>query len=78
MTFGRFHGSNALVSKHRTAVQKLMSHYKALGWTGCTGVAAKVKAKDIQFAQKALHKNRMQLGVKANKLQHHYREQVMY
>ena len=55
-----------------------MSHYKALGWTGCTGVAAKVKAKDIQFAQKALHKNRMQLGVKANKLQHHYREQVMY
>jgi len=74
----RFHGSNALVSKHRTAVQKLMSHYKALGWTGCTGDAAKVKAKDIQFAQKAFHKNRMQLGVKANKLQHHYREQVMY
>jgi len=74
----RFHGSNALVSKHRTAVQKLMSHYKALGWAGCTGEAAKVKAKDIQFAQKAFHKNRMQLGIKANKMQHHYREQVMY
>lgn len=74
----RFHGTNALVSKHRTAVQKLMSHYKALGWAGCTGEAAKVKAKDIQFAQKAFHKNRMQLGIKANKMQHHYREQVMY
>jgi len=74
----RFHSSNAIVAKHRTAVQKLMSHYKALGWAGCTGEAAKVKAKDIQFAQKAFHKNRMQIGVKANKLQHHYREQVMY
>lgn len=74
----RFHGSNALVVKHRTAVQKLMSHYKALGWAGCTGEAAKVKAKDIQFAQKAFHKNRMQIGVKANKLQKHYREQVLY
>jgi len=74
----RFHGRNAIVAKHRTAVQKLMSHYKALGWAGCTGEAAKVKAKDIQFAQKAFHKNRMQIGVKANKLQHHYREQVMY
>jgi len=74
----RFHGGNAVVAKHRTAVQKLMSHYKALGWAECTGEAAKVKAKDIQFAQKAFHKNRMRLGVKANKLQHHYREQVMY
>lgn len=74
----RFHGSNALVTKHRTAVQKLMSHYKALGWAGCTGQAAKVKAKDIHFAQKAFQKNRMRLGVKANIQQHHYREQVLY
>lgn len=74
----RFHSSNAIVAKHRTAVQKLMSHYKALGWTGCTGEAAKVKARDIQFAQKAFHKNRMQIGVKANKLQTYFREQVMY
>jgi len=74
----RFHGSNALVTKHRTAVQKLMSHYKALGWAGCTGQAAKVKAKDIHFAQKAFQKNHMRLGVKANIQQHHFREQVLY
>jgi len=72
----RFH--NAVVCKQRVAVQKLMSQYKALGWNGSCGEAAKLKAKDIDFAYKAFHKRHMQLGIKANKMQHHYREQVMF
>jgi len=69
---------SAVVSKQRMAVQKLLSHYKALGWSGTTGEVAKAKHRDIQFAQKVAQKSHMRLGIKANKLQTYFRQQVMF
>merc|ERR1719273_2049266 len=53
----------------------LVSTYRKLGWTGTTGADAKRKAKDIRFIKNMQSKKFMFLGVKANRLQHHYREQ---
>jgi len=54
---------------------KMMSTYRAMGWTGTTGAMAKQKARDQKFIRKTQAKHWMQVGCKANLLQHHYREQ---
>ncbi|XP_028967691.1 zinc finger protein 622 [Galendromus occidentalis] len=57
----------------------LFQNYKALGWTGAsTKEQAMAKARDQKFAQKVLRQSYLKLGVKANKLQHHFRQQVMF
>jgi hypothetical protein len=56
----------------RKPANHLLSHYKALGYTGLSASQAKVKAKDIKFMNHIQQKHRMQLGVKANKLQKHW------
>lgn len=53
-------------------MNKVLSHYRAHGWTGLTGAEAKRKARDLKFAQRAHQKYHMKLGVKANKLQRHF------
>lgn len=56
----------------RKPANGLLSHYKALGYTGLSASQAKVKANDIKFMNHIRQKHRMQLGVKANKLQKHW------
>lgn len=57
----------------------LFQSYKALGWTGAsTKEQAMAKARDQKFAQRLQRHSQMKLGIKANKLQHHFRQQVMF
>jgi len=57
------------VQKKTTGVNAhLLQKYKALGWTGLTGVEAKQKAKDLKYMAKMQQKHYMKLGVNQNKL----------
>jgi len=64
-----------LVVADKGAKNRLVSTYRALGWTGTTGADAVRKARDIKFIRRVQAKSFMKLGVKANRLQMHYREQ---
>lgn len=59
-----------------TAMSRIMSQYRSLGWTCTAGCSAHQKAKDIAYLQKCRQKYFMKLGVKSNKLQRHFRDQV--
>jgi pre-60S factor REI1 len=65
-----------VLAKNSSAVSKVISHYKALGWTGTTGAAALTKAKDIAYVRRLQAQQWTQVGIKANKLQRHFRDQV--
>jgi len=54
---------------------RMISTYRAMGWTGTTGEMAKSKARDQKFIRRTQAKHWMKVGCKANLLQHHYREQ---
>ncbi|XP_064648367.1 cytoplasmic 60S subunit biogenesis factor ZNF622-like [Lineus longissimus] len=64
--------------KRSTVISKVMAHYRGLGWTGTIGPGAEKKAKDLAYVQRMKHKHHMKIGVKANKLQKHFREQVLF
>nr|CAG4641698.1 EOG090X06E3 [Eurycercus lamellatus] len=59
----------------RTAVQ-YSNHFKALGWTSSTREIVERKAKDMTFMRKMFLKHQLNVSVKANKLQKHFRRQV--
>lgn len=61
-----------------TVLPKMLAQYRALGWTGVTGEVAKTRVKDMAFVQRMKNRQRMQLGLKANKFQPHFRCQVMF
>ncbi|KAK2152173.1 hypothetical protein LSH36_338g07000 [Paralvinella palmiformis] len=65
-----------LVVKTSSSVSHVMAQYKALGWTGTTGQLAQKRAKDLTHFRRLNNKSHMLLGVKANKLQTHFRDQV--
>jgi hypothetical protein len=56
-------------------VSKLMSEYRALGWAQPMPVAAK---RDQQAFQRRVAAWRTTVGVRANKLQHYFRHQVIF
>ncbi|XP_053374510.1 cytoplasmic 60S subunit biogenesis factor ZNF622-like isoform X2 [Mercenaria mercenaria] len=62
----------------KSVLPKMLAQYKALGWTGATGVVAKQRCKDLAAVQRMKNRVRMQLGTKANKFQPHYRPQVIF
>jgi len=63
--------------KSSAILDKVMSKYRALGWTGITGEAALRRAKDIQFIQRVQRRHDLKLGQKHNKvLQKHFRSQI--
>jgi pre-60S factor REI1 len=64
------------LSRDSSEVSRVISHYKSLGWTGTTGTAAVVKAKDVAYFQRQRAENWTKLGVNANRLQKHFRDQV--
>ncbi|XP_074659191.1 cytoplasmic 60S subunit biogenesis factor ZNF622-like isoform X2 [Tubulanus polymorphus] len=64
--------------KTSSAVNKALAQYKALGWLGATGHAAEKKRKDMAFVQRWKLRNHMKIGMKANKFQPHFRNQVMF
>lgn len=59
-------------------IRKVLQHYKAVGYLGASGPAAVKKARDIVFMQRVKNRYNLKLGVKGNKLQPHFRSQVMF
>ena len=57
-------------------VSRLMSQYRALGWK--ESGKAMSRQRDVTWARKMQSVRDMRLGVKANKLQHHFRQQVIF
>nr|CAG4643960.1 EOG090X06E3 [Lepidurus arcticus] len=58
------------------ALPSALYQFKALGWTTSSKETVERKARDIKFMRNVISKHQMQLGIKANKLQHHFRRQV--
>jgi len=62
-------------TRYAFLVNSLMAQYKALGWTSGRQKAASSNEVDVK-AQRQQKLQHMRLGVKSNRLQKHYRQQV--
>lgn len=72
---------NSTKNKQNTTqkkINKIISHYKGLGYTAENKEVIKKKARDIQYMHHVIKKYNTQLSFKANKMQHHFRHQVMF
>ena len=77
----QFYKQHLPTLEHRKSalVGRLMAQYKALGWKGTyTGEGAAVRGRDESWARRMQQARAMKLGVKANKLQTHFRPQVIF
>ncbi|KAM7348522.1 cytoplasmic 60S subunit biogenesis factor ZNF622 [Cochliomyia hominivorax] len=75
----RLNPNRAVVPKKSDRkLHHLLSTYRSLGWTASDQNAAARKARDIHVMKRVQAKWQMKLGCRANKLQHHYRAQVMF
>lgn len=75
----RINPNRALVlKKSDKKLHKVMAQYHALGMGSTQQEAVARKARDIHTMKRTQAKLWMQVGKKANKLQHHYREQVNF
>lgn len=64
-------------SKNKELLNKVMSQYKALGWTGITNKEAVQKAKDIGYMHRIKQKQQLKLGKHNNvNMQPHFRSQI--
>lgn len=77
----RFYRQNLVSRFHpngqRQIMNKVLSGYRALGWTGAVGEATEQRVRDIAFVQRLKSKHMLSVGIKGNKLQRHYRRQDM-
>jgi len=64
----------ALVASQNSGRTQLLSTYRSLGWTGSTGKAAVMKARDLGYMRRAQNKAYLQLGWKANKHQTYFKD----
>ncbi|ALC49329.1 CG6769 [Drosophila busckii] len=66
-----------VLKKSDRKLHHVLSEYRSLGWTQTQQQAAARKARDIHLMKRVQSKWMMKLGTKANKLQKHYRAQVL-
>lgn len=64
--------NRSLVPVDKSASSRVISTYRALGWTGSNRVEVMKKVRDIKFMHRMQNKSSMRLGWKANKLQTHF------
>jgi pre-60S factor REI1 len=75
----RINPNRALVPKKSDKrLHKVLAEYRALGWTSLQTEAAAKKARDIHAMKRTQSKLYAQVGIKANKLQKHFRPQVNF
>ncbi|XP_068159533.1 cytoplasmic 60S subunit biogenesis factor ZNF622 [Drosophila tropicalis] len=70
-------GRAVVLKKSDRKLHHVLSEYRALGWTQTQQQAAARKARDIHLMKRVQSKWQMKLGTKANKLQKHYRAQIL-
>lgn len=66
----------ALPVNHK--IHKVLAQYRSLGWTDTKKHEVVRKVRDIKFMQRLQARYTTQLQFKANKLQHHFRQQTMF
>jgi len=66
--------NRALVAVDKSASGRLVSTYRAMGWTGSSKVEVAKKVRDIKYLHRMQNKSQMRLGWKANKLQTYFRD----
>ncbi|XP_052889491.1 cytoplasmic 60S subunit biogenesis factor ZNF622 [Anopheles moucheti] len=75
----RINPNRAVVVKKSTQkLHKVLAQYRSLGWTSTQQEAAARNARDMHVMKRQHAKLMQQVGVKANKLQKHYRPQVNF
>ncbi|XP_052866277.1 cytoplasmic 60S subunit biogenesis factor ZNF622 [Anopheles cruzii] len=75
----RLNPNRAVVVKKSTQkLHKVLAQYRSLGWSSTQQDAAARNARDMHVMKRQQAKLMQQVGVKANKLQHHYRPQVNF
>ncbi|KFB44774.1 AGAP002118-PA-like protein [Anopheles sinensis] len=75
----RINPNRAVVVKKSTQkLHKVLAQYRSLGWTSTQQEAAARNARDMHVMKRQQAKLMQKIGVKANKLQHHYRPQVNF
>lgn len=67
-----------LRKKRNVQVDRLMAQYRGLGWHGEITPMRKEFVRRQMEKQRKMKKDSTRLGVKANKLQHHFRPQVVF
>lgn len=65
-------------SHHFKVIQSIMADYKALGWHGTIASAARQKVKDVRLRNIQQAKRNVDISVKANRMQKHFRPQVVF
>lgn len=70
--------NRALAISKSKKLRKVLSQYKALGWTETQREVVMKKVRDIRYMQRIQAKYSTQLQFKANKLQKHFRPQVNF
>ncbi|XP_029039208.1 zinc finger protein 622-like [Osmia bicornis bicornis] len=70
--------NRALAISKSKKLHKVLSQYKALGWTETQKEVVIKKVRDIRYMQRIQAKYSTQLQFKANKLQKHFRPQVNF
>ena len=61
-----------------SVVKRLMVQYRAIGWKGSEGEVSKKRIMDETWRHRMQQRRQLQLSVKANKQQHHFRPQVVF
>ena len=64
-----------LEQRRSTLVSRLMAQYRSIGWKGYEGEAGRLRLKDEAWRRQMQQKREVKLGMRANKLQHHFRMQ---
>ncbi|XP_038077035.1 LOW QUALITY PROTEIN: zinc finger protein 622-like [Patiria miniata] len=67
-----------IVKKNSAVIGRIMTQYKALGWSGDKGEASEKRVRDLRYVQKFRSRKDLHLRVKANKFQPHFRPQVIF
>ena len=65
-------------SHHSKVIQSIMADYKALGWHGTIASAARQEVKDVRLRNIQQAKRNVDISVKANRMQKHFRPQVVF
>lgn len=64
--------------RRSTLVSRLLAQYRAIGWKGDIDGVSMRSERDVAWARKMQAAREVKLGVKANKLQRHFRPQVTF
>lgn len=66
-----------VIKKQDRKMHKVLAEYRSIGWTSTQQEMAARNARDVHAMKRYQAKLVMRLGVKANKLQKHFRQQIL-